>query len=76
MVKKISFADSNSKNAGGQGTERHESNQPNILYPFSCHSDLGKKVANNAPTQISIGKGCQSDAVIMHLLLHALGKFK
>eukprot|EP00794_Sanderia_malayensis_P016171 gene16171-17794_t len=41
---------------------------------YGCHSDFGKKsLISRSPTFISIGKGCQRDSVIMHLLLHALG---
>ena len=44
---------------------------------FRCYAELGRKYwLNGGTTQMSIGDWCTHDSIIMHLLLHVLGKIQ
>ena len=39
-----------------------------------CHADIGRKFWTNQATQIRLGSSCFTQSIIIHEVLHALGK--
>ena len=43
-------------------------------FTFSCYSELGRKWEKGKATFVSLGPSCWKKDIVLHMILHALGK--